>query len=296
MTLHYRLDHTTRFRYGSPVSVCHNTLCLTPRSGPHQSVRAPRLVIRPKPTTTVKRTDAFGNVVHAFSIETAHESLEIRARSRVSVDPVELPTTTPAWDAVATGVQAQTDPRWLEAVPFVFDSPLVRRRESVRAYAADLFPAGRPVLEAALEFNTRIHSDFEYKSGATQVNTHSDQAFEIRRGVCQDFAHVAIAALRSLGLPTRYVSGYLRTHPPAGQPRLVGADESHAWFAVYTGPEHGWIELDPTNDCLASSDHIRLARGRDYTDVAPVRGLFLGGGQSTLTVSVDVEPDHRPQP
>jgi transglutaminase-like putative cysteine protease len=290
--MEYRIRHDTVFAYEKPVSVCHNSICLTPQTGPRQRVQSPELVIDPRPEILEQRHDAFGNVVHAFSIETAHERLSIRATSLVTVlSPPNLPADGgPAWESVVAGVRDQEDPGWLEAAPFLHDSPLVTRSAGSRAYAAAVFTPGRPVVEAAIELTNTINRDFAYDPGATHVGTSSEQALELRRGVCQDFAHVQLASLRAIGLPARYVSGYLRTVPPPGRPRLVGADESHAWVAVYAGPDIGWVDLDPTNAVVCGTDHVTIATGRDYTDVAPIRGVFLGGGRSTLTVEVDVMP------
>jgi transglutaminase-like putative cysteine protease len=292
MTVHYRVAHTTTYAYGSPVSVCHNLVCLTPRPGPRLAVHNPRLTITPRPTTSMRRFDSFGNTVHVFSIESAHDRLVVSAWARVSVAPAGLPQLTPTtpWERVVERVDDQSDPQWADAAPFAFDSPRVRRSREARAFARRAFTPGRPVLDAARALNTLIHKEFAYRPGQTHVQTDSDAALKLRAGVCQDFAHVQLACLRSLGLPARYVSGYLRTNPPPGRPRLVGADQSHAWVGVYGGPELGWVDLDPTNNMVCDTDHITLAWGRDYTDVAPVRGVFLGGGESELTVRVEVEP------
>lgn len=292
MTVTYQIRHATTFSYGSPVSVCHNTLCLTPRSGPRQRVRQPRLRITPTPTVSTRRTDYFGNTVHMISLEVAHETLTIESLARATVEPWAPidPAGTPAWETIASSIREQQDPHWIDACPFLYDSTLVHRDAAAEAFGRAAFTPGRPILDAAIALTNLIHTSFAYESGATNVTTDSRQALTLKRGVCQDFAHVAIAVLRGLGLPARYVSGYLRTHPPPGKPRLIGADQSHAWFSVYAGPEFGWLELDPTNNVVCSTDHIRLAIGRDYADVAPVRGVFLGGAESTQRIEVDVEP------
>ncbi|OYW11667.1 MAG: hypothetical protein B7Z55_19015 [Planctomycetales bacterium 12-60-4] len=186
-------------------------------------------------------------------------------------------------------MRATESPLTLEALQFTFDSPSVTAPAAVGQYAAESFPAGRPILEGVRHLTTRIHEDFKFDPRATTVSTPVVEVFEHRRGVCQDFAHLEIAALRSLGIPARYVSGYLRTIPPPGRPRLVGTDASHAWLSVYCG-EAGWIDVDPTNDCIVSTDHITVAWGRDYSDVCPIKGVFVGGGTHQMTVSVDVQP------
>ena len=193
------------------------------------------------------------------------------------------------WGQVLSCLGAQTDPNWLEANAFRYSSALVLRDRLAREYAARVFTPGRPIHEASVALTAMIHREFTYKPGTTHVGTTSNEALRNHEGVCQDFAHAMLAALRSLGIPARYVSGYLRTIPPKGQPRLIGADQSHAWVGVYMGPSLGWVDLDPTNDMHAHTDHIPIAVGRDYSDVAPIRGSFLGGGASRMSVSVDVE-------
>lgn len=290
--MNYRIVHTTGYTYGAPVSVCHNLVMLTPRSEPGVACRTHRLLIRPVPQFSARRQDAFGNLVHSFSIEESHRQLTVTATSRVEISPRALPApeTTPAWDDVRRTIRERVDLLWLDAAPFLFDSPRIRRGPEFAEYAAPSFPAGRPVLEALLDFVSRVHREFRYDKTATHVETLTEEAFRIRKGVCQDFAHVALAALRSLGLAARYVSGYLRTLPPPGRPRLVGADQSHAWLSVYCGETVGWVDVDPTNDCVCGTNHVPVARGRDYGDVVPIKGVFLGGGEHVLTVSVDVAP------
>ena len=289
--MRYKITHTTSYIYGEPVKVCHNLIMLTPRPTPHLQTHSHRLVIRPTPGHSSRRKDDFGNFVHALSIEESHRRLSITATSRVTVDEVPLPAadTTPSWEDISSSIAQSSDPNWFHACRFLFDSPRVRQGAAFREYALKSFPGKRPILEGVLDLTSRIHRDFKYDANATQVDTLTEDAFKLRRGVCQDFAHIQIACLRSLGLPARYVSGYLRTIPPPGKPRLVGVDQSHAWLSVYCGPA-GWIDVDPTNDTACRTDHIPLAFGRDYKDVTPVRGVFLGGGQHTLKVEVDVCP------
>jgi transglutaminase-like putative cysteine protease len=289
--MRYRVTHRTTYTYSEPVAICHNQVLLTPRDNAHQRCRRHRLQIRPAPAHTTRRSDAFGNHVHVFSIETSHRKLEVTASSRVQVTPRTPPEArcTLPWETAAEAVRGQSAPDWFEACQFVFASPSVQLHTEMGAYARKIFTPQRPILEALVELTARIHADFRYDTKATHVATTTDEAFRLRRGVCQDFAHVEIACLRSLGIPARYVSGYLRTIPPAGKPRLIGADQSHAWVSVWCG-EAGWIDVDPTNAALCSTDHITLAWGRDYSDVAPIKGAFTGGGAHTLSVSVDVAP------
>ena len=291
--MRYKVTHTTKYGYSEPVGVCHNRVILTPQAGPRLRVLSHRIVVRPTPQITSRRNDFFGNSVQTFSIEENHRQITITSTSRVEVDPaptLEAAGTLP-WNQIVKSLADRTDPLWLETCIYQFDSPRISREASFVDYANVSFTPNRPVLEAAMHLTSRIKKEFTYDTKATTVNTSTDSAFAIKRGVCQDFAHVEIACLRSIGLPARYVSGYLRTTPPPDKPRLVGADESHAWVAVYCGPEIGWIDLDPTNDCLCSTDHVPVAIGRDYSDVAPIKGVFLGGGGHMLSVSVDVAPE-----
>ncbi len=290
--MNYKVTHITTYGYSSPVSVCHNQVMLVPRDGDRVHCPWHRLTVRPTTTVSDRRQDSFGNYVNSFSIEENHRQLQITATSRVSIQPsgVTAASSSPGWESVAAGIAGRSDPEWLSCCPFVFDSPRVRARAPFEMYGARAFVPGLPILQAALALTRQIHTDFKYDTKATTVDTTTEAAFELRKGVCQDFAHVMVATLRSLGIPARYVSGYLRTEPPAGKPRLVGADQSHAWVSAYCGPDLQWVDLDPTNDCLCSTDHIPIAFGRDYSDVVPIRGVFLGGGNHTITVSVDVSP------
>jgi transglutaminase-like putative cysteine protease len=290
--LDYTITHTTRYAYTSPVSVCQNIVALTPRNDGRVHCWVHRLRIRPSPINTHRRTDYFGNILTVFSIDENHEELTISAISRVTVGLPESKTSSQemAWETVRQKLASRANSYWLETSSFLFDSPRVQRAEIYAEYARQSFLPGTSVLVAALDLVRRIHRDFTYDSKATETHTPTADAFEIRKGVCQDFAHIMIACLRSIGIPARYLSGYLRTIPPAGKPRLVGADQSHAWVSVYCGPEVGWVELDPTNSCLCGLDHIPIAWGRDYSDVVPVRGAYLGGGESAIGVSVDVVP------
>lgn len=290
MSIAYRVEHTTRFSYPIPVSVCHNIVCLTPRPDPRLTIKHAALTITPQPTVVAERIDTFGNITHAFSIEEPHDALIVHAATELVVDKPHRPAASaPPWEQVASSAADQSDPGWFEASPFLYDSPLVSRNHAARDLVTRVFTPGRSIHEAAVALTDLIHQEFEYRPGATHVGTTSAEALANRFGVCQDFAHAQIAALRSIGLPARYVSGYLRTLPPPGKPRLIGADQSHAWVGVYSGAEHGWVDLDPTNNMPAGADHIPLAIGRDYADIAPIRGAFLGGGESRLTVTVDVE-------
>jgi transglutaminase-like putative cysteine protease len=247
--------------------------------------------VHPRPSTSTRRNDYFGNQVHSFEILEPHRRLVITATSKVDLrePPPMAVDETAAWETLRDWVRRDVRGEGLDAYQFAFDSPRVARSAELAEYAARSFVPGRCVAEAALELNGRIHADFAYDPQATTVHTPLSEAFRLRRGVCQDLAHVGIGCIRSLGLPVRYVSGYVRTRPPSGKPRLVGADASHAWFSVYCGAG-GWLDLDPTNNLVPAMEHITVAWGRDYSDVVPVRGMLIGGGQHTVSVGVDVEP------
>jgi len=279
--MQYKISHVTTYQYHSPVRVCHNYVMLTPREEFPVECHSYRLVIRPTPQVAARRKDSFGNTVHSFSIEESHRQLVVNASSRVTVSPRFLPApeTTLPWELSQQGIATQTDLDWFSACRYLYNSSRIRRSAEFADFAALSFTPGRPILEAAMELNTRIHQHFKYDTQATNVMTTPEEAFRMGEGVCQDFAHVQVACLRSIGLPARYVSGYLRNMPLPGQVRLIGADQSHAWLSLYCGSGLGWVDFDPTNNCTASTDHIPIAWGRDYSDVAPFRGVFLGGGE-----------------
>lgn len=288
----YDIRHLTAYAYASPVPFARHLLRLAPVGRRRQRVERAALVVEPVPTERQDGRDFFGNAVTRMTIDAAHEGLVVSLTARVVLTPRPPvdPDATPAFEAVREAAVAATDLGPTSPAHFLFPSRLVGVPGAIRAYAAGCFPAGRPVLAGAVELMGRIHRDFVYEAGVTDVTTLPLMAFDMRRGVCQDFAHVMIAGLRSLGLPASYVGGYLRTVPPPGRPRLEGADAMHAWAAVWCGPALGWIGLDPTNDVLTDTDHIVLAVGRDYADVAPVAGVIVGAGDQRLDVGVDVVP------
>ncbi len=287
----YEVAHRTTYHYSEPVTLGHNSAHLTPRTLAGQRCLANRLVILPAPSCQRSWTDYFGNHVTYFTVEEEHRELTITATSEVVMEACELPlvASPPPWEAVRDAVRWNRDAPNLAAAPFAFDSPCVGRDDRLATYAAVSFTPGRPLLEAALELTGRIFHEFKYDPTATSVSTPTMEVFEKRRGVCQDFAHLEIGCLRSLGLAARYVSGYLLTDPRPGQPRLVGADASHAWLSVFS-PGQGWIDLDPTNNVVPAMRHVTVAWGRDYGDVCPIKGVFLGGGSHWMTVAVDVVP------
>jgi len=285
----YAITHRTAYRYRSDVSVSHHVAHLYPRELAHQQVSDCALAIEPTVAATSERTDFYGNTATFFTIGTPHDSLIVTARSRVRVIASGLPiaTQTPAWESVRRRCASDVLTPDSAVGEFRFDSPLIVRKPAFADYAAASFPKDRPLLEAVSDFITRIFRDFKFDPRATTIATPLDEVLQNRRGVCQDFAHLAIAGLRSLGLPTRYVSGYLETLPPPGKARLVGADASHAWFAIWC-PGHGWIDADPTNNVFPGDRHITVAWGRDFSDVSPLRGVVVGGGGHSLRVGVDV--------
>lgn len=288
--MRYRVRHVTTYHYGDPVLLSHHAAHLSPRICPGQSHRLARLDIEPPPAVRDDgKLDYFGNPITFFTIQDAHTNLTVDASFEVETSPPPaLPQLdrTP-WDAIAAELAAGVQPRVATALDFLFPSYQVPMLAEARAYAAPSFPPGRPLTEAAVDLCHRIHADLAFDPDATTVGTPLAQVFAHRRGVCQDFAHMMIACLRAMGLAARYVSGYIRTLPPPGKEKLVGADASHAWAAVFL-PGWGWLDLDPTNDCLAGEDHITVAWGRDYDDVSPLRGVVLGGGHHQVSVGVDV--------
>jgi transglutaminase-like putative cysteine protease len=287
----YEVSHRTTYRYSMPVSFSHHFLHLTPRSCPHQICHRTALAVSPMPTVQSSGEDYFGNPVSNITLQEQHRELVLHSRSVIEVSALDLPdpAATDPWDQIYDRLQRDGSESGLDAIQYAFDSPYTLARADLAGYAGPSFPPGRPIADGVLDLTRRIHQEFRYDSTATTVSTPVDDIFAGRRGVCQDFAHFEIACLRALGLPARYVSGYLLTRPPEGQERLVGADASHAWLSVWC-PPHGWIDLDPTNNLVVSVEHVTLAWGRDYGDVSPIKGAIFGGGEHAIDVSVDVIP------
>lgn len=287
----YRIVHRTTYKYKYPVSVANHVACLKPRPLLHQQLVRSELRIQPPPATRTERLDYFGNLLCFFSVQEPHKQLIVEAHSEVILDEnaAPWPKQSIAWEEAARSLPSDHSPAGLEAYQFGFESPRIRLRPEFSSYALQSFTPERPMQEALLDLTARIHKDFRFDSKVTNVRTPTEEVFKKRRGVCQDFAHLQIACLRSLNLAARYVSGYLRTYPPPGRPRLVGADASHAWVSAYC-PGTGWLDMDPTNNVVPSNGHVTLAWGRDYSDVSPLRGLILGGGSHLLKVGVDMEP------
>jgi transglutaminase-like putative cysteine protease len=276
--------------YSQAVSICHTEVHLSPRQGARQAVLDHLLTITPQPDFSVSRSDYFGNDVTYFSIHEPHQTLTIVASNLVDVSAAVFPDwdSSPPWEQVRDEIRRRSTPEAFDAVQFAFESPRVTLGRPFAAYAAECFTPGRPVLSAVAGLSQRIFTEFVYDDRATTVTTPVEEVLRARHGVCQDFAHLMIACLRSLGLPARYISGYLRSGDD-----FVGAQASHAWVAVYS-PGLGWFDFDPTNNVMPQDGHITLAWGRDYSDVTPVKGIALGGGDQIINASVEVVPEPAP--
>jgi transglutaminase-like putative cysteine protease len=285
----YRVVHSTEYVYEDDVSGSYGQARLQPRDLPHQTCRSSSVYVDPEPEDLRDHTDHFGNVTTYFHVARPHTRLTVTSTSLVDVEPPVLPEAFHAqpWEEVRDAVADRSGPHG-EAREFVLASPLIGRHETVRTYAQMSFPAARPIGEAVLDLVHRIYADFRYKSGETTVKTTLPEVLDRRAGVCQDFAHLAVGCLRSMGLAARYVSGYLETRPPPGRPKLIGADASHAWASVLV-PGGGWVSLDPTNDQLLDARYVTTAWGRDYSDVPPLKGvIFTESTKHVLEVHVDV--------
>lgn len=295
MLLH--VVHETAYDYAPAVRTAQHIAHLKPADGDLQQLLQHTLSVSPAPAQQGQSVDVYGNTRTFFSLQAAHEQLHVRAESLVRTRPRAEPGADMAWEQVRERMRYHRAARYDPAAEFAFASPYVPRDARFVEYAQSSFAAGRPLLAAARELMQRIHADFEYETTATDAYTPALEALALRKGVCQDLAHVMLGCLRSLGLPARYVSGYLLTEPPPGQPRLVGSDASHAWVSVYLPREAGpggWVDLDPTNDRSPGEDYVTLALGRDYSDVSPMRGVIHGGANHALRVAVTVAPAAEP--
>lgn len=298
MELHIR--HETCYDYTPLVEMAQHVAYLRPIDTPWQTVRACQLAISPEPAACEESVDVYGNHRTFFSLATPHTQLTVRAQAVVTTRAPDPAPSTLGWEALRDHFRYRAGMTWSDAVEFSFPSPRAPRDEAFITFAQPCFEPGRTALEAVRALMHRIHEEFTYESQSTEVHTTALEALDLRKGVCQDFAHIMLACLRSMGLPARYVSGYLLTRPPPGKPRLIGSDASHAWVSVFLpdlpGAEagRGWYDLDPTNDRdgwgTPGEDYVTLATGRDYADVSPMRGVIHGGGQHTLSVAVSVVP------
>ncbi len=294
----YDVRHVTTYTYATPVTFARCNLRLTPRSGPGQEVLRADVAIEPQPVSRSERICFFGNHLTTITIEKPHRKLVFTATARIDVRRAPVPASLPGETIEAVRREAVGAPAMGSTAPahFLFPSDRVPLYAPAADYARASFPEGRAALDGALDLMRRIKADFAYDPDATKVSTPLSEAFDKRHGVCQDFSHIMIAGLRGLGLPAAYVSGYLRTYPPPGKPRLVGAAATHAWVRVWLGARLGWIGLDPTNAIAEDDDHIVLAVGRDYSDVAPVDGILFGARSQKIAVSVDVAEANEAEP
>jgi transglutaminase-like putative cysteine protease len=287
----YRIEHTTTYTYDAEVTGSYGQFHLRPRDLPWQSCLAHEIAVDPEPTDLFRHTDLYGNTKAYFHVVRPHTTLVVTGISIVEVQRTELDPAALAlpWQQARPRLRPDQPDAW-EATDLTFPSPYVEIPPGMAEYVRSSFPPGRPIGEAAVELMQRVNSDFTYKSGSTTVSTRVGEVLRNRTGVCQDFAHFMVSALRSLGLAGRYVSGYLATRPPPGRPRLVGADATHAWVGCWI-PGAGWLYLDPTNRRVIDESHATVAWGRDYGDVPPVKGvIFTEAKKSTMKVSVDMAP------
>ncbi len=282
----FRATHVTTYSYSNPVSICHNEVHLHPRATGRQSVQRSDLKVEPTPNYVHNHKDYFGNAVSYFAIHGSHTKLVVTAESIVDVHPFEPPIAglTPPWEVVRDEVSMHESEETLDAFQYLFDSPYVKTGPAFAEFAMPSFTEGRNFLDAARDLCHRIFVEFKYDQKATSISTPAEEVLAARHGVCQDFAHVMIGCLRSMRLPARYVSGYLRSGP-----KMIGAEASHAWVSAYCSG-FGWLDFDPTNDVIPSSNHLTVAWGRDYGDVSPVKGVAIGGGEQTIDVAVGVVP------
>lgn len=290
----FNVTHTTKYQYNAPVIYCHNIATLRPRESQGQELLDYKIQIVPHPTELSERKDFFGNYITRFSIQTAHKVLKVTTKSKIVRDYSSFHEA--VHSEACKGVTMNdallalksTDAQILEAKQYVLESIFIRRTDkAIRDYAELSFKGNRSVFDAAYELMQRIYTDFQFVSGFTSISTPIAEVMKEKKGVCQDFAQIAIACIRSIGLPARYVSGYIETLPPPGKEKLVGADASHAWFSVYI-PGFGWVDFDPTNNQIPLDQHIVVGWGRDYYDVPPLKGVVYGSGKSKLDVAVDI--------
>jgi len=288
--MRYEVTHKTKYVYQSPASLCHNIVYQWPKTYPFQQVDAYNYSILPEPNFLVKRADFFENQYLYFSVQKTHKELVVESKSEITLSKPEWtsinPASTPTWESVVALLR--TSEMSNDTKQFYLESPYVTYIKGVRSYALKSFTPGRPIMEAMLDLNTRIYSDFKFTPGFTEISTPLEDVFKYKKGVCQDYAHFGLACVRSIGLAGRYMSGYIETFPPPGKPKLIGSDASHAWMALYI-PDTGWVEFDSTNNLLVSDQHIRVATGRDFSDVVPLKGIVYSGGGQKMVVTVDVK-------
>lgn len=289
--MRYRVKHTTEYEYSEPVTQCYNLAHMMPRTTRRQLCHHSRITVNPVSVSQARREDYFGNMTYHFEVQRPHKKLTISVVSDIETSPQPIQQNFDFGISCAEAlqqIQQSKKPDDLLAREFLLDSSLVQVSKAVHDYASESFQMDKPLLSCVMDLTSRIYNDFEYSPQSTTISTPLDEVLEKRKGVCQDFAHLQLACLRAMGYPAKYVSGYIETLPPPGKEKLVGADASHAWISVYS-PAEGWVEFDPTNDTLATEQHIITAWGRDYFDVTPLKGIVFGGGEEPeLRVSVDV--------
>ena len=286
----YRVKHITNYDYPVAVNQCYNEVKILPRSTSYQDCASAELKVYPNPNDQRERLDYFGNRALYFAIQYPHRRLSVSVISEVIIQPSAFFTALKCedtWESIVSKLREFSSPNDIEAYQFTLESPLITPSEALRNYTGRSFKKNQPCIQAIMDFTHTVFTEFAFDPEFTTTTTPLDEVMKHKRGVCQDFAHLAIAGLRSLGLAARYVSGYIETKPPPGKEKLVGADASHAWFSVYI-PKFGWIDFDPTNNLVPKGQHITVAWGRDYSDVTPLKGVIYGGGEHKLTVSVDV--------
>ncbi len=286
--MRYAVRHQTHYTYANPIDLGFHVLRLTPLDGAGQKIVTQQLTIDPEPDEFVAFIDHFGNAMHHVAVETTHVLFSVTLDAVVDVARAGPAGMGPAWETIRDAMRADGFPDKPAIDEFVFASPLAALDDDATDYAGQSFVPGRPVVEALIDLTGRINRDFSYTPNVTSVSTSVAEIFATRHGVCQDFSHLMIAGLRGLGLPARYVSGYILTHPPAGGAERQGGDASHAWVSAWCGDELGWVEFDPTNDLIVENEHVVVAYGRDFSDVTPLRGVILGGGSHVLNVGVQV--------
>ncbi|MEQ8218950.1 MAG: transglutaminase family protein [Arenibacter sp.] len=291
----FNVKHTTKYEYNAPVIYCHNIATLRPRESKGQQLLDYKIQITPQPTEISERIDFFGNYITRFSIQTEHKELKVTTKSKIVRDYAQFQDS--FFSQECRGITLDqtllalksTDPDILDSRQYILESIFIRRADdNIRDYAEVSFKRNRSVFDAAYELMQRIYTDFQFVPGFTSISTPVEEVMKEKKGVCQDFAQIAIACIRSVGLPARYVSGYIETVPPKGKEKLVGADASHAWFAIFI-PGFGWVDFDPTNNLIPMDQHIVVGWGRDYYDVPPLKGVVYGSGKSKLKVAVDIE-------
>lgn len=289
--MRYKVTHTTTYKYSARVTHCYNLANLVPKNTARQKCITNKLIISPHAVSSHKRTDYFGNQSYHFEIQTAHSELSITAESEIELAESNNEPNLDigiSYAEVLSYLQNHKTMDVIQAKEFCLDSPMIRATKELADYARPSFSSNRSLHACVAELTSRIYNDFSYTPGFTNIATPLSEVFEHKKGVCQDFAHLQVGCLRAMGIPAKYVSGYMETLPPPGQEKLVGADATHAWVS-YFSPEEGWVEFDPTNDVRAGNQHIVTAEGRDYYDVTPLKGVIFGGGKNhILEVSVDV--------